>query len=188
MMILWICYQTVSVIRVSDLEDGEEDYIQSDDEGAIDSLLSDNRTSYEGDNWDENLFQLDPSASDIRTNTFTSRNKSETWKSELTKTTKVVCVAIMFCEKKSGLTNYAKRNVYYLLSDFFCFFRDLILKDICIYTNKKVYYELKDKCAPREADERKKFLDMLLLIGVQKSKAEHVSQLLSKSDGCPYFQ
>ena len=51
-----------------DLEDIEEDHILSDDDGDINNLLSDNRTSDENDKRDENMLELDPSTSDIRTN------------------------------------------------------------------------------------------------------------------------
>ena len=71
-----------------DLTYSEEDYIPLDDDGEIDNLLSDNRTSDEDDNRDKNMFELDPSTSDIRMNTFTSTNKFETWESESTKTQK----------------------------------------------------------------------------------------------------
>ena len=71
-----------------DLDDSEEDYIPSDDDGEIDSLLSDNITSDEDGHRDENMFELDPSTNDIRTNFFLSRNKYITWENEPPETTK----------------------------------------------------------------------------------------------------
>ena len=41
-----------------DLEASEEDYISSDDDGKIDNLLSDNRTSDEDDTRDEFMLNL----------------------------------------------------------------------------------------------------------------------------------
>ena len=61
-----------------DLKDSEEDYIPSDDDGEIDNLLSYNRTSDEDGNRNINMFELNRNASDIRINTFTSRNNPET--------------------------------------------------------------------------------------------------------------
>ena len=70
------------------LEDSEEDYNPCDDDCETDNLLSDKRTSDQDDHSDEIMFELDPSTGDIRTNTFIYRNKSDTWESEPTKTTK----------------------------------------------------------------------------------------------------
>ena len=61
-----------------DLKDSEEVYIPSAEMVKLTILLSDNRTNNEDDNTNENMFELDSSISDIRKNTFTSRNKSET--------------------------------------------------------------------------------------------------------------
>ena len=94
-----------------DLEDSEEDYIPSDDVCEIDNLLSEFRTSDDDDHSDEYMFELDHNTSDVRTNVSISRNKSDTWKTEPTKTTRIFFVVIMICEKKNGLTNYAKRTV-----------------------------------------------------------------------------
>ena len=90
-----------------DLKDSEKDYIPSD------NLLSDNRTNDEGDYRDENMFELDPSTSDIRINTFTSRNKSETWESEPTKTPKDCHCSHNFSDDKTDLqTKYNRHEKY----------------------------------------------------------------------------
>ena len=63
----------------NDLEDSEEDIFHQMmmDDGEIDNLLLENRTSDEDDNRDKNMCKLDPSISDIKTNNLTSRNESE---------------------------------------------------------------------------------------------------------------
>ena len=62
---------------------------------------------------------------------FTSTNKSETLESEPMKAPKSRLYSHNVLREKSGLTNYAERNVYGYHQLFLFIFRDPILEDIC---------------------------------------------------------
>ena len=83
--------------------------------------------------------------------------------------------------------NYATRNVDDIASAFLLFFQDSLLQEICTCTNIKRKHRLKENCKPINITELKKFIGTLLLVGVYKSKGDPLSQLWSKSDGCPIF-
>ena len=62
-----------------------------------------------------------------------------------------------------------------------------MLEDILKWSNKEGQGVFEDKWVDIDTSEFKKFLGVLLLIGVYKSKNEEVAQLWSHDDGCPLF-
>ena len=155
----------------------DDDYRLSHDHGEIEELTTDFVLSDEENNSFQNATEQGPAMSESASTNFTSRNKSETW-------TNVPGVASAgrlgihnIVRERSGPTNYANRSVDDIASDFFLFFRDSLLQEICTYTNIEGNYRPKEKWKPINITEPKKFFGTLQLIRVQKSKGKLVFQL-----------
>ena len=89
--------------------------------------------------------------------------------------------------QRPGPTRYAIRECTSLSSSFLLFFRQPLLQEICKWSNKEGQRIYKDNWADISIEEIKKFIGLLILIGVYKSKNEEVSQLWSRTDGRPIF-
>ena len=151
----------------------DDNYILSDDDGEPDEISGEEHSSNEDDSQSsqQSLFVNESDSS-----SFKSRNNSEI----LTTDPKIPLQGRIrvhnIVRERNGPTKYANRNVNDLASAFSLFFRDSLLEEICVRTNKG-YQKLKEKWKLINNEELKRFIGALMLIGVYKSKGEAVFQL-----------
>jgi hypothetical protein len=158
-------------------EDGE----MSDDDGEQNGTVSDFSSSCSEDDGNTEI------ENSYREKILISRNQKEEWSTEPHATKKGRTQAHNILRQSLGPSRYAVRNVDSVSSALLLFLRPNILDIVRKWTNNEghvVYQALWKEVSDTEI---KKFLGLLILIGVYKSKNENVSQLWSKLDGRPIF-
>ena len=172
-----------------DDDDNCSDYVPSDDDNEEDIILSD--PGYDSENNNDSAEASDASGRYI-TNTstalFTSKSGVESWAAEplLPLTSKTSQRNII--REKSGLTRYAIRMSGSLGDCFSLFFRDNLLEEICKWTNKEGLRVFSNNWKDTTVAELRKVIGTLLLVGVNKSSNEDLSQLWHMEHGRPIFR
>lgn len=89
--------------------------------------------------------------------------------------------------QRPGPTRYAAKECDRISSSFLLFFRPSLLEEILKWSNKEGQGVYRSQWVDIDIPETKKFLGVLILIGVYKSKNEDVALLWSRDDGRPLF-
>ena len=167
-------------------EDQGSDYQQSSDDDEADEIISNASMDNSSENLDDTEATDDFMEQSEFTDTYTSRNGQETWQFN-----PVILAGRRevrnILRQQAGCTRFARSNVSSISTSFGLYFRNNILEYICKWTNKEGKQVLKLKWNELDIVELKKFIGVLLLIGVYKSRGEEISQLWSKDDGRPIF-
>lgn len=86
-----------------------------------------------------------------------------------------------------GPTRWAERNCNSIEDSFLLFFRSPLMDKLCKWTNKEGNLVYGNAWKKLEVSELKKYLGVLILMGVCKSKNENISQMYNKIHGRPLF-
>ena len=128
------------------------------------------------------------SDNDVSTGTvFRSKNGLELWNAAPFNAAQGRASAANIILQKSGPTRYANREVDNEKSAFSLFFRNKVIETICKWTNKEGNIKFRDAWKAVSVQELQKYIGVLVLIGVYKSKNEETRQLWSKENGRPLF-
>lgn len=197
------------ITEMSDIEHDSDDseYIPSDDDGEIDIIegLTDNEgnSASEDDGYsepdDEDNTELENRSrdsdvnnedSDDQTNangqTYVSKNK-QVWHETPRKLPQGRLGQQNILREKSGPTRYANREVDSISSAFLIYLRKPLMQIILKWTNVEGNTVFGNKWKQLDESELLKFIGVLILIGVYKSKNEEISQLWSKKNGRKIF-
>jgi Transposase IS4 len=178
--------------EMSDIEyNSDSEYVPSDDDGEIDiEVVTQGEENSEIDNSnDSDSDEIDNVEMNTITEpnlTFISKNQ-QVWLENPVNPPQGRQGQHNILREKSGPTRYARREVDSIPSAFFIYFRRPCLKIIIKWTNVEGYNVFGNKWKPLDQNEFRKFIGLLILIGVYKSKNEEISQLWSNKDGRKNF-
>ena len=184
--------QTLSNEEILELleEDNDmdvSDYESSDDEGEIDHVsdasMSDSELSV--DDVGAGVAQVTPTIS-TPTNLL-SKNKLENWNVHPPTSPAGRTANHNIVTTRPGPTRYARSCCSSVIDSFMLYLRQNLLDTIRKWTNQEGQLVYEDRWKEIEDTEFKKFIGIMILIGVYKSKNESILQLWNKDHGRPIF-
>lgn len=171
-----------------DIEFDTDDENLSSDEGEVDYVEIHNEISDSYSESDNDSNEVNVATTSTSNSTFVSKNNSQIWYKNEVARPQGRRTEINILREKSGPSRFANREVDSISSSFLIYFRKRLLEIIVKWTNAEGNRVFDKEWKPIDIIELKKFIGLLLLIGVYKSKNETVSELWSIKNGRQIFR